>query len=200
MLTVQGHNFEVDYWAFGVFLYEMAIGCASFNVEADGTMNHEMPPFKVCQNILNANYTLRFDIGIYKISPELQDVIKQLLERRVEHRIGCRNGGSLELCNHPFFAPIDFEKLRAFEYQPPWNPELQVRATTRARVFAPRRCARARAVRTPPSTPRAHPPPARSLAALAGRAAAFQNGLDTRYFEATHKMRKSELIAFGIQD
>lgn len=27
-----------------------------------------------------------------------------------------------------------------------------------------------------------------------------QNGLDTRYFESTHKMRKSELIAFGIQD
>lgn len=47
MLTVQGHNYEVDYWAFGVFLYEMAIGCASFNVEADGTMNHEMPPFRV---------------------------------------------------------------------------------------------------------------------------------------------------------
>mmetsp|Transcript_10502 Transcript_10502/g.26427 ORF Transcript_10502/g.26427 Transcript_10502/m.26427 type:complete len:1044 (-) Transcript_10502:395-3526(-) len=151
MLTVQGHNFEVDYWAFGVFLYEMAIGCASFNVEADGTMNHEMPPFRVCQNILNANYRLRFDIGVYKISNELQDVITQLLERRVEHRIGVRVRGPDELYEHPFFAPINFAKLKKFEYQPPWNPELQ-------------------------------------------------NGLDTRYFEATHKMRKSELIAFGIQD
>lgn len=151
MLTVQGHNFEVDYWAFGVFLYEMAIGCASFNVEADGTMNHEMPPFKVCQNILNANYKLRFDIGVYKISAELQNVITQLLERRVEHRIGCRVRGADEICDHPFFAPIDFSKLRRFEYQPPWNPELQ-------------------------------------------------NGLDTRYFESTHKMRKSELIAVGLQE
>ncbi|KAG8468703.1 hypothetical protein KFE25_013786 [Diacronema lutheri] len=151
MLTVQGHNFEVDYWAFGVFLYEMAIGCASFNVEADGTMNHEMPPFRVCQNILNASYKLRFDIGIFRVSPELQDVITQLLDRRVEHRIGCRVRGPDELYDHPFFAPIDFEKLKRFEYQPPWNPELQ-------------------------------------------------NGLDTRYFESTHKMRKSELIAFGIQD
>jgi len=149
MLTVQGHNFEVDYWAFGVFLYEMAIGCASFNVEPDGTMNHEMPPFKVCQNILNPNYRLRFDIGVYRVSPELQDVITQLLERRVEHRIGCRVRGAQELYEHPFFAPIDFEKLAQFQYQPPWNPELQ-------------------------------------------------NALDTRYFESTHKMRKSELVAFGI--
>jgi len=151
MLTVQGHNLEVDYWAFGVFLYEMAIGCASFNVEPDGTMNHEMPPFKVCQNILNPNYRLRFDIGVYRVSPELQDVITQLLERRVEHRIGCRVKGAQELYDHPFFKPIDFNKLKRFEYQPPWNPELQ-------------------------------------------------SGLDTRYFESTHKMRKSELIAFGIQD
>jgi len=151
MLTVQGHNFEVDYWAFGVFLYEMAIGCASFNVEPDGTMNHEMPPFKVCQNILNPSYKLRFDIGVYKVSPELQDVITQLLERRVEHRIGCRSGGAKDICDHPFFAPLDFDKLKRFEYQPTWNPELQ-------------------------------------------------SGLDTRYFETTHKMRKSELIAFGIQD
>jgi len=151
MLTVQGHNFEVDYWAFGVFLYEMAIGCASFNVEADGTMNHEMPPFQVCQNILNPKYRLRFDIGVYPVSPQLQDVITQLLEHRVEHRIGCRIRGAQELMEHPFFAPIDFDKLKRSAYAPPWNPELK-------------------------------------------------DGLDTRYFENTHRMRKSELIAFGIGD
>lgn len=89
---------------------------------------------QVCQNILNASYKLRFDIGVYKISPELQDVITQLLERRVEHRIGCRVRGPDELYDHPFFAPIDFEKLKRFEYQPPWNPELQVRACARGKA------------------------------------------------------------------
>jgi len=51
-------------------------------------------------------------------------VLKGLLMKPPQRRLGSGPTGSQEIRQHPFFASIDWEKLEAREVTPPFQPEV----------------------------------------------------------------------------
>lgn len=58
------------------------------------------------------------------LSPEAIDILTKLLQYDPEKRIGCRDLGSVEIKQHPFFKGIDFDALERKELEPPFVPEV----------------------------------------------------------------------------
>eukprot|EP00003_Mantamonas_plastica_P023014 TRINITY_DN4033_c0_g2_i16.p1 TRINITY_DN4033_c0_g2~~TRINITY_DN4033_c0_g2_i16.p1 ORF type:complete len:535 (-),score=184.43 TRINITY_DN4033_c0_g2_i16:528-2132(-) len=109
VLTGIGHGKAVDWWSAGILLYEMLTG---------------MPPFY--SNNRNEMYILTIKGELEfpdHVSEEAKDVLLQFLDRDPEQRLGSTEEGLESLMNHPFFATIDWDKLRERELNPPMIPE-----------------------------------------------------------------------------
>lgn len=104
----------IDWWSFGIFIYEMLHGNPPF-------MGHtQWDTFKLiskCQ-LEMPNLTPN---GC-KISKKAKHLIKNLLERNPKNRLGF-NGGATEIKDHPFFKKVEFQLLK--NQIPPIIPELQ---------------------------------------------------------------------------
>lgn len=59
-------------------------------------------------------------------SPILQDLVKKLLEKKVTRRLGCGRNGAMEVKQHPWFLPIDWDKLAKHQLPAPWIPDLDI--------------------------------------------------------------------------
>ena len=55
-------------------------------------------------------------------SPEAADLLSKLLKHEPDERIGCWEGGALDVKQHPFFRGIDWDALLAQEVVPPFIP------------------------------------------------------------------------------
>lgn len=55
-------------------------------------------------------------------SAEASNLLKHLLKKKPEERIGCRKGGVAELKAHPWFKNIDWEQLALKQVKPPFVP------------------------------------------------------------------------------
>ncbi|RKO93704.1 kinase-like domain-containing protein [Blyttiomyces helicus] len=103
----------VDWWAYGVVLFEMLCGFHPFYSE-----DRE----EIRDNILKAKIEYP-----NHVSANARDLIGRLLERSPKKRLG--TGGGQEVQGHPFFASVDFVKLFNKQIEPPFKPEL-VRAVS----------------------------------------------------------------------
>jgi serum/glucocorticoid-regulated kinase 2 len=104
----QGYGTPVDWWSLGTLLYEMLTG---------------LPPF------YNQNLHVMYEKIIRgklhfpaELSNEARALLGALLERNPKLRL-CTRGGIDELIKHPFFASLDFEKLKKKQITPPFKPE-----------------------------------------------------------------------------
>lgn len=98
-----------DYWAVGVMAYEFLTNFPPFN---DKTIDG------VFQNIKNMRLEwLR--TGPDGISPEMNDLIRSLLQPDVSKRLGSK--GISEIKSHPFFSSINWKTLP--EQIPPYIPK-----------------------------------------------------------------------------
>merc|ERR1712137_728393 len=61
-------------------------------------------------------------------SPILQDLFKRLLEKKVTRRLGCGRNGAMEVKQHPWFLPIDWDKLAKHHLPAPWVPTININA------------------------------------------------------------------------
>lgn len=104
MVSHQGHDFSVDWWALGILIYEMLIGVTPF-------YNRER---KLLLLKIKQSKVVFPDKSKYKIdySDEFVDVVLRLLEKDKSKRLGS-NGDCQEILNHPFFKSLDQEKLLA---------------------------------------------------------------------------------------
>ena len=106
----KGHDKNADWWSFGILLYEMLCGLPPFYVENLERMYE-----------LIKSGPLKFPKRI-QLSDEAKDVIKKLLERDVNKRLG--NKGINEIKEHPFFKDIDFDLIVQKKIPAPYIPNI----------------------------------------------------------------------------
>ncbi|OQR84942.1 protein kinase [Achlya hypogyna] len=114
MIRGKAYNHAVDWWALGALIYEMVTG---------------YPPFrhnnrkKLLEKILNEKLKLPKWLG-----PDTHSILKQLLERNVEKRLGSGKStmfqvrGVAAIKKHPFFKDIDWGLLEQKRMTPPVVP------------------------------------------------------------------------------
>lgn len=102
------------WWNLGIFLYEMLTGVPAFYAEDTA---------EVHRKILSDEPIALPD----SLPPAARDILTGLLDRDPEQRLGAKQGAA-EVKAHPFFDPIDWDKLVQRRYQPAYRP-VKVRKT-----------------------------------------------------------------------
>ena len=108
VLIGKGYTKAVDWWTLGILLFEMLTG---------------LPPF-YDQNT-NAMYKkILSDPIIFPptVSPIAEDLLRKLLNRNPAERLGSQ--GAQQIKEHPFFRDVDWRRLLAKKYTPPFRPNV----------------------------------------------------------------------------
>jgi len=111
LFLMEGHDKGVDYWAFGVFIYEMVSGDTPF----DGATPLEMTKQIVEGRVDNSRY---FSSCIF-------DLIKKLLVKKQSKRLGCIYGGAVTVMTHEWFSGFNWDGLTKMELDVPIKPKLK---------------------------------------------------------------------------
>ncbi|PSS01383.1 Serine/threonine-protein kinase [Actinidia chinensis var. chinensis] len=105
----EGHGSAVDWWTFGIFLYELLYGRTPFK----GAGNDETLANVVLQSLKFPDSPL--------VSFQARDLIRALLVKDPESRLGSERGAA-EIKQHPFFDGLNWALIRCAI--PPQLPEL----------------------------------------------------------------------------
>ncbi|XP_041419661.1 protein kinase C delta type-like [Xenopus laevis] len=105
VLLQDEYNAAVDWWSFGVIMYEMATGKL---------------PYSTSGSILNQTYAIMTETPDYPsyMSEEMLDLLSKLLESDDTKRIGL-NGNIRE---HPFYSTINWDDLENRRLETPFQP------------------------------------------------------------------------------
>jgi protein-serine/threonine kinase len=112
MLRRNGHNLALDWYNFGIFIYEMLCGQVPF------FCTDRKQLFK---NIQYAD--LEFPSFF---SPVLRDLLTKLLDRNAEHRLGSCGGGD-EIKQHPYFKDLNWAQISQGKVEPLIKPKLRIK-------------------------------------------------------------------------
>uniref|UniRef100_A0A0P6IZV6 Protein kinase C delta type n=1 Tax=Heterocephalus glaber TaxID=10181 RepID=A0A0P6IZV6_HETGA len=101
------YTFSVDWWSFGVLLYEMLIGQSPFHGDDEDELFE----------------SIRVDTPHYPrwITKESRDVLEKLFERDPVKRLGMT--GNIKI--HPFFKTINWPLLEKRKVEPPFKPKVK---------------------------------------------------------------------------
>ncbi|MCJ1473889.1 serine/threonine protein kinase, AGC [Lambiella insularis] len=105
-----GHGTAVDWWAFGILIYEFLVGQPPF---------WDQNPLKIYSKILEGK--IPYPHGM---SAEARDLISGLCTVNPSNRLGNISGGSQRVKNHPFFRTVDWETLYYRKMKGPIVPKL----------------------------------------------------------------------------
>lgn len=110
LLRHQPYGKVVDWWSYGILLFEMLTGRTPF------VDRNRRQMFK---NIMQSEV-------IYPsyISPVARSLISKLLNRDPGKRLGGGPNGGRDIMAHPFFESIDWDQLLRKDYEPPFKPEV----------------------------------------------------------------------------
>eukprot|EP01082_Thalassiosira_pseudonana_P013660 g12366.t1 g12366 contig6:1772697-1773372(+) len=107
-----GHDWAVDYWCLGVFLFELTNGCAPFVAS-----NQSRRTRKILKGYEFVKVPSHF-------SGALRDLVASLLENDQVRRLGRTQGGIQAIKNHRFFAGFDWEGLLENRLTAPLEPNI----------------------------------------------------------------------------
>lgn len=100
-----------DWWNLGVILFEMI---------------YSVPPFYSNEDEKMKEFAIKADLRFPRniaISDNLKDLIKKLLNKNCEERLGY-NGGFKEIKKHAFFKGFDFDALFNKTLESPYKPDI----------------------------------------------------------------------------
>lgn len=110
ILTQDDYTRAVDWWALGVLIFEMLIGQAPFYGENED---------EIFQSIVACKFVLpRF------LHPAAASIIKQLMVKNPEARLGSSVDDARAIKAHPFFRGIDWQALLEKKIPPPFIPNI----------------------------------------------------------------------------
>lgn len=115
IILSKGHDKGVDYWAFGVLIYEMLVGRSPF-------YSYGTDQVSLFKRIVQVKYS--FPPGGI-VNEVAQDLIQRLIVRRQANRLGCLARGEMDIRDHSWFAIIDVEKLLKRKIPAPWIPKIK---------------------------------------------------------------------------
>ncbi|KAM4014359.1 ribosomal protein S6 kinase alpha-5 [Anomaloglossus baeobatrachus] len=110
-----GHNKAVDWWSLGVLMYELLTGASPFTV--DGEKNSQA---EISKRILKSDPPYPPEM-----SELVKDLIRCLLMKDPNKRLGCGPTGCEEIRKHPFFQTLDWEDLAAKKVPAPFKPVIK---------------------------------------------------------------------------
>lgn len=123
LVTGNGHGNGVDWWAFGVFIYELLYGTT---------------PFKGCSKestLRNIASSRDVSFHVAEVEEEgmveARDLIEKLLVKDPRRRLGCAKG-AYDIKRHPFFRGIKWPLIRT--YKPPEVRGLMRKGTMKSHV------------------------------------------------------------------
>ncbi|NWU88396.1 KPCD kinase, partial [Upupa epops] len=101
------YTYSVDWWSFGVLLYEMLIGQSPFHGDDEDELFE----------------SIRVDTPHYPrwITKESKDILEKLFERDPTRRLGVTGN----IRDHPFFKTINWAALEKREVDPPFRPKVK---------------------------------------------------------------------------
>uniref|UniRef100_A0A0D9WPE7 Protein kinase G11A n=1 Tax=Leersia perrieri TaxID=77586 RepID=A0A0D9WPE7_9ORYZ len=95
----EGHGSAVDWWTFGIFLYELLFGKTPFK----GSGNRATLFNVIGQSLRFPEYPV--------VSFSARDLIRGLLVKDPQQRLGCKRGAT-EIKQHPFFEGVNWALIR----------------------------------------------------------------------------------------
>jgi CRP-like cAMP-binding protein/tRNA A-37 threonylcarbamoyl transferase component Bud32 len=114
LVLAKGHNKAVDYWAFGILVYEMIAGYSPF-CDEDG---YDIDV--VCKNIVAGKLTFKS-----MFNKDVKDLVKSLLSKDVSTRLGNLKSGCDGIIEHKWFNSIDYPKYMRRTLKAPWKPKVK---------------------------------------------------------------------------
>ncbi|PSN49811.1 cAMP-dependent protein kinase catalytic subunit alpha [Blattella germanica] len=111
VILSKSYSFSVDWWSFGVLLYEMNAG---------------IPPF-YSEDVLTIYELIvagKFDCPKY-FSFSLKDLLHNMIEIDRTKRFGELKNGTKDIKKHIWFDSTDWEAILLRKYRPPYIPQVE---------------------------------------------------------------------------
>ncbi|KAG7805689.1 hypothetical protein KL921_005392 [Ogataea angusta] len=110
VIAVQPYNKAVDWWSFGILIYEMLIGTTPF---------YDTSPIKIYEKISKCEY----DIPQF-IESDAKSLIRGLVMKDVTFRLGNLRHGVDDIKYHPWFQEVVWENLLSGNIETPYEPNI----------------------------------------------------------------------------
>ncbi|PIN22438.1 putative serine/threonine protein kinase [Handroanthus impetiginosus] len=118
------HGNAVDWWAFGIFIYELIYGRTPF-----GGVTNEA----TLRNITKKALAFPSDTPVSSSEMHARELISGLLNKDPNRRLGSKRGAA-DMKTHPFFKGLNFALIRSIT--PPLVPGIRIRSAGELRQTA----------------------------------------------------------------
>ncbi|KAK1127405.1 protein kinase A catalytic subunit [Melipona bicolor] len=109
VILSKGYGKSVDWWSFGVLIYEMNAGYPPF---------YARDPMKIYEKIVSGKYKFAHHFG-----EELKDILKNILQVDLTRRYGNLKAGSMDIKGHRWFESTDWNQIYHQKIQPSFIPK-----------------------------------------------------------------------------
>lgn len=110
----RGHDRAVDYWALGIFIFELLVGKTPFKTSDPSYMQTYNLIVRGIENVIFPT----------KVKTNATSLIKKLCNATPSERIGYKRQGIQEIREHRWFQGFNWEKLQSCRMSSPFQPKL----------------------------------------------------------------------------